>query len=85
MAGSDQAQEEKLNEYGEPMLVLRRNNNFNLKPPDKTPEVEWWDEFFLPEQQQSNDNEGESVVKVTRFGSEIEDKDLHMGRITHFI
>ena len=66
------------------MLVLRRNTNFNLKPPDKTPELEWWDEFFLPEQTQSNDD-GESGAKVTRFGSEIEDKDLHMGRITHFV
>ena len=50
LAGSDKPQEEKLNAYGEPMLVLRRSNtnNFNLKTPEKAPEVEWWDEFFIP-------------------------------------
>ena len=48
LAGSDKAQEEKLNAYGEPMLVLKRNNNFSLKPAERVPELEWWDEFFLP-------------------------------------
>ena len=54
------------------MLVLRRANNFNLKPPEKTPEVEWWDEFFLPpgEPEQGEDGETEKIV---RFGPEVEE------------
>ena len=47
-----------------------------MKPLDPIPEVEWWDQFFLPQ----GDNAPKKFPK-----DEIKDKDLFMERITHYV
>ena len=47
-AQSSQAkQRDKVNDYGEPHISLKPPIQFNVKV-EKVPEVEWWDEFFVP-------------------------------------
>ena len=40
-------QKDKKNKFGEPYISLKPPMSFNVKV-DKVPELEWWDEFFIP-------------------------------------
>ena len=59
----------KLNELGEPYISLRSS----LVKTTEVPEVEWWDEFFLPPDH-----------KKFKAGP-LTEKDLYSDRLTHFI
>ena len=79
LAGTKSQDEEQTNMYGETMIKIRPNKTFNLKQ-ESMPQVEWWDEFFLPK-------DSETGVSVARFPTELElqEKDIYMDRITHFV
>lgn len=47
----------------------------NLKPLDPVPEIEWWDQFFLPESSE------EKKFSTT----EVKESDLFLERITHYV
>lgn len=49
----------------------------SLKPLDPTPDVEWWDAFFLPENV-------ENPPKKFPLDN-IQDKDIYIDRITHYV
>lgn len=75
-------QKDKTNAYGEPFISLKPPIQFNVKV-EKVPELEWWDEFFVPPQTQNQDKDKEKVVN--RFDGEIEEKDIFVDRITHYV
>ena len=47
VSSSSGQQKDKVNEFGEPYITLKPPIQFNVKV-EKVPEVEWWDEFFVP-------------------------------------
>ena len=57
---------------------MRPPNTLSAAQTAKTPAIEWWDEFFLPQ-------DGDDGAKPVRFESQVQDKNLYMERITHFV
>ncbi len=55
---------------------------------EKVPDVEWWDEFFVPVDTPNQATTVASESKPTtkhRFEGTLEDKDIFSDRITHYI
>ena len=44
---------DRTNAYDEPFISLKPPIQFNVKV-EKVPELEWWDEFFVPPQTQKH-------------------------------
>ena len=60
---------------------------FNVKQ-EKVPELEWWDEFFVPP---APSNAAEAAPadgakpSKHRFEGELEEKDIYADRVTHYV
>ena len=78
---------QKKNAYGEPFISLKPAMQFNVKQ-EKVPEIEWWDEFFVPpattNKSEAAPTEGGKPSKH-RFEGELEESDIYADRVTHYV
>jgi len=57
---------------------------FNVKQ-EKIPELEWWDEFFVPQKPENGEANTETVNKKHRFEGTLDEKDVYAERVTHYV
>lgn len=67
----------QLNAYGEPRIKL----SHLIQKAAEMPQVEWWDEFFVPPAKLDAE-----TPLLTKFKpGKIEEADIYMDRLTHFV
>eukprot|EP00347_Sterkiella_histriomuscorum_P009929 403339332 len=73
----DQIQSAANNERNDGKIHLRKT--VNLKPLDPIPDFEWWDSAIL------NPTEDQSIIQRRLTGEIVEDTDIFIDKITHYI
>ena len=57
---------------------------FNVKQ-EKVPELEWWDEFFVPPQPSSTEAIVETKSTKHRFDGQLKETEIFADRVTHYV
>ena len=59
---------------------------------EKVPDLEWWDEFFVPPSIESDsktedatDSKKPTEKKKPKFQGQLDDKDIYLERVTHYV